>query len=67
MDLAYEHSVIYFPDAVSQRILEGDFYESFFFLTERFMIEEPGHPLLLTCIDCLKQIILARVTFCQKP
>ena len=30
------------------------------------MIEQPDRPLLLTCIDCLKQVILARVTFCQK-
>ena len=50
MDNPYEHSVIYYPDAVSNKILEGDFYESLFFLTERFVLELPQHPLLPTCI-----------------
>ena len=67
MDLAYENSVIYFPDAVFKQVVEGDFYESLFFLTQRFMIERPSDMLLLTCIDSLKKIILTRVTFCQKP
>ena len=38
MDSAFENSVIYYPEAVSKKILSGEFYESLFFLTERLIL-----------------------------
>ena len=42
-------------------MLKSDFYDSLFFLTERFVIEQPSHPLLVVCLNCLKRVLMARI------
>lgn len=66
MENTYENSAICYPQRLKSILSGNEFYESLFYLSERFVLEQPDNELLRKCLQCLQKIVLCRLTYDRK-
>ena len=66
MDGEIEHCTISFPESVLNRLISEEFLEAFYFMLQKMVAMEYTGQYLETSFECLKKILLSKVTHLSK-